>query len=705
MKHCKTLLFVIFCLFITSSFATKPVKVACVGNSITYGSGIQNRELNSYPAQLQVYLGEGYKVKNFGVSATTLLEKGNFPYRTTKQYKESLEFMPDIVFIKLGTNDSKPQNRIHLDEFKDDYLSLVNSYRELPSHPRVILLTPVRCFLEDQSGISDSVLQARITPQIKELAAAQDLEIVNMYYIFGNKWASHLMPDRLHPSSIGAGVMADKLYNYLSTPSTAQKKDIVSRFPLKAVKEFNFHGFKGYEYNHNGVGYKIVEPHQTAIGNPWIWRARFWGHEPQADIALLEKGFHLTYCNVGDLYGSDEAIKRWNRFYDLAVKAGLNEKVALEGMSRGGLIIYNWAAQNQEKTACIYADAPVLDFKSWPMGQKNGKRSDRDTEELLRAYGFKSEEEALKWTKNPVDQAKVLAKANIPLLHVVGDDDEVVPVSENTSLLEARLQEEGYTLTVIHKPGIKHHPHSLPNPEPIVRFILKATGYAENLCALPVCGNEYRSGAGWREGDDWHSVARDISETLSQKKIKLLMIGNSITQGLGGERKAVLYKPGKTYMDRAFGEGNWESAGISGDRTQHVIWRIRNGNYKAAQPEYAVITIGVNNVSFGDDPQDIAEGIFLATQEATLQLPNTRIITLGLLPAGKEADSKIRTKCDQVHKHLAAMTWGNVLYVNPTSWFTFDNGKLKTELYGGDHLHLSGKGYELWSLKIKELID
>ena len=97
----------------------------------------------------------------------------------------------------------------------------------------------------------------------------------------------------------------------------------------------------------------------------------FWGHEPQTDIALLEHGFHIVYCDVADLYGSDKAVQRWNSFYKRMVKAGFNKKVALEGMSRGGLIVYNWAAQNPEKVACIYADAPVMDFKSWPMGQGN----------------------------------------------------------------------------------------------------------------------------------------------------------------------------------------------------------------------------------------------------------------------------------------------------------------------------------------------
>lgn len=116
-------------------FAIPPIKVACVGNSITYGAFIQNRELNCYPAQLQAYLGSGYEVKNFGVSGCTLLSQGDLPYVKTDTYRQSLDYQPDIVFIKLGTNDSKPQNRIYLDQFKHDYLELIDSYRVLPSTP------------------------------------------------------------------------------------------------------------------------------------------------------------------------------------------------------------------------------------------------------------------------------------------------------------------------------------------------------------------------------------------------------------------------------------------------------------------------------------------------------------------------------------------------------------------------------------------
>lgn len=211
-----------------------------------------------------------------------------------------------------------------------------------------------------------------------------------------------------------------------------------------------------------------------AAGRPWIWRARFWAHEPQVDLALLEAGFHLVYCDVAGLFGSPQAVEIWNQFYARMQEAELNPKVALEGLSRGGLIIYNWTAGNPKNVACIYADAPVCDLKSWPAGILTGRGNSGEWPACQKAYGL-SEEEMIAWDKNPIDNLKPIAAANIPLLHVCGEADLDVPVVENTAVMEARYQELGGSIEVILKPGVAHHPHSLKNPKPIVDFILKHT--------------------------------------------------------------------------------------------------------------------------------------------------------------------------------------------------------------------------------------
>lgn len=230
-----------------------------------------------------------------------------------------------------------------------------------------------------------------------------------------------------------------------------------------------------HEFTFKGRKAKIVFPHKSNQQRNWIWRARFWGHEPQTDLALLERGFHVAYVDVGGLFGNEQAVKIWDDFYAFATeKYQLNHKVVLEGMSRGGLIVYNWANRNADKVAAIYADAPVCDFKSWPMGKWTGTGSETEWQNCLEVYGM-TEEEALVFKGNPVDHMENIAKARVPILHVVGNKDEVVPVSENTAELNRRLESLGWTMMVIHKSETGHHPHSLKDPKPIVDFILNNT--------------------------------------------------------------------------------------------------------------------------------------------------------------------------------------------------------------------------------------
>ena len=147
----------------------------------------------------------------------------------------------------------------------------------------------------------------------------------------------------------------------------------------------------------------------------------------------LERGFHVVYMSVPDMLGCPQAVQHWNAFYrELTEKYGFAKKAALVGLSRGGLYCYNWACANPDKVACIYADAAVCDFKSWPGGKGKGKGSPGDWQLVLERYGFANEAEALAYDKNPVDNLAPLAKAHVPLLHVYGDADDVVPWDENT---------------------------------------------------------------------------------------------------------------------------------------------------------------------------------------------------------------------------------------------------------------------------------
>ena len=244
---------------------------------------------------------------------------------------------------------------------------------------------------------------------------------------------------------------------------------------LKNPISNTWNGFEIIEFKFDGVDAKIVFPNQANQAKNWIWRTQFWGHEPQTDIALLNKGFHLVYVDVVDLYGNKVAINRLNAFYAFLIKNfGLNKKTVLEGMSRGGLDAYNWASENTDKVFCIYADAPVCDIKSWPGGLGKGEGSKNDWLKCLQAYNL-TELTVKEFKDIPINNCVKLAEAKIPLITVCGDADTVVPIDENTNKLAEVYRAAGGKIELIVKMGIGHHPHSLKDPMPIVDFILKNT--------------------------------------------------------------------------------------------------------------------------------------------------------------------------------------------------------------------------------------
>lgn len=241
------------------------------------------------------------------------------------------------------------------------------------------------------------------------------------------------------------------------------------------VRVSDWHGFAKLDFRHENRNCQLVIPKEPAKNSPWIWRTEFFGHEPQADIALLNKGFHVAYVDMQDMYGAPPALDIMDQYYTLlTTRYQLSPKAVLEGFSRGGLFAFNWAARNPAQVAAIYVDAPVCDVKSWPGGNGASKGSQGDWQRLLTIYGL-TEEQAMKAKISPLNNLAPLWKADIPILAVVGDADDVVPLAENTALVEKTYKKNGGRIQVIHKPGVNHHPHSLKDPAPIVNFILKET--------------------------------------------------------------------------------------------------------------------------------------------------------------------------------------------------------------------------------------
>lgn len=189
------------------------VRVACIGNSITFGAGIRNRSRDSYPSVLARMLGDSYWVKNFGVSARTMLNKGDHPYMNEPAYKNALAFNPNIVVIKLGTNDSKSFNWKYKADFMKDAQNMINAFKGLPSQPKIYLCYPSKAYLTGD-GINDDIISKEIIPMIKKLAKKNDLSVIDLHTAMDGM--PELFPDRIHPNEKGAQVMAKAVYQSIS---------------------------------------------------------------------------------------------------------------------------------------------------------------------------------------------------------------------------------------------------------------------------------------------------------------------------------------------------------------------------------------------------------------------------------------------------------------------------------------------------------
>lgn len=191
-----------------------PIRLACVGDSITFGYTLKHPATQSYPAQLQRMLGAAHwEVRNFGVSATTLLNSGDRPYTKTKAYHDALAFNPDVVVIMLGTNDSKPQNWAHRARFEGDYEQLIRAFEALPAHPRVFVCHPILVADGGKWGINEPVVLEE-DPLVDAAARATGAGVIDMQPVMRGHEA--LMPDNVHPNAEGARLMARAVYTALT---------------------------------------------------------------------------------------------------------------------------------------------------------------------------------------------------------------------------------------------------------------------------------------------------------------------------------------------------------------------------------------------------------------------------------------------------------------------------------------------------------
>ena len=190
------------------------IKVACVGDSITYGYGIKGWKENAYPVVLGRLLGNKYCVNNFGYTGRTVQTDANKPFTKEKLYQKSLAYKPDIVVLMLGSNDSKPYNWHGIEAFKTSYGEIIDSYISLESKPKVYLITPPPVFPDKEGKVrydlDAGLISGDITLAAKQLAKEKGLTLIDMNAVFDNR--SDLFSDGVHPTAEGAKLFAETVF-------------------------------------------------------------------------------------------------------------------------------------------------------------------------------------------------------------------------------------------------------------------------------------------------------------------------------------------------------------------------------------------------------------------------------------------------------------------------------------------------------------
>lgn len=214
-------------------------KIACIGNSITAGAGLQKAYQDSWPIQLRTLLGAGYYTENLGVSGTTMMKTGDSPWWNQHQYSAVKKLQPDVVLISLGTNDSKTY-QWNASNFKKDYLALIDSLTKISSHPHFYLLTSAKAYSSIYS-ISDNNIYNGVIPVLKEISSERKIPLIDTYSATLNM--SSNFPDGVHPNAAGAQAFATHVADILKARKPA----------VEIAKDNNTASYAAYQWYKNGT--------------------------------------------------------------------------------------------------------------------------------------------------------------------------------------------------------------------------------------------------------------------------------------------------------------------------------------------------------------------------------------------------------------------------------------------------------------------
>lgn len=238
------------------------------------------------------------------------------------------------------------------------------------------------------------------------------------------------------------------------------------------MTESLWNGFKRIDFEFEGMDAILVFPDTPNENKNWLLKTEYFDAFPDYEIEMVKRGWHLAYLKNVTRWCPDAVdTDRKKRFVDyMAKEYGLYKKCFPVGMSCGGMIAAKFAADHPECVSAIYLDAPVMNLLSCPAGI--GVGGNDLFPDFFKATGI-TVSELINYRDNPIDKKEKLLKANVPIIMVYGDSDDVVPYSENGAILEKYYRENGGIIETYGKENCGHHPHGLDDFTPIVEFALK----------------------------------------------------------------------------------------------------------------------------------------------------------------------------------------------------------------------------------------
>ncbi len=412
-------------------------------------------------------------------------------------------------------------------------------------------------------------------------------------------------------------------------------------------KKSEWKGFARYDFQVDGRAAYVVEPKNAAPGKPWVWRARFPNHHAEADVILLSRGFHIVRINTDGMLGSPRAMAHWDAFYKFLTERGLPKRCALEGVSRGGLFVYGFASRWPDRVACIFADTPVNDIRSWPGGKGTGRGHEATWRTCLKEYGL-TEETAKAFAGNPIDKLKPIAAANIPLLHLISMNDVIVPPTENTFVLAKRYQELGGSIAVIRvAEGTERsggHHFTPPDPVRVADFIER------HASVLPAPASYFRMRG---------SLQNCKHRFLTTKKGRVAFLGGSITKMNNGWRDMTMAYLRQRFPDTEF---DFTDAGIPSTGSTPGAFRLQRDVLSKGTVDLLFEEAAVNDLHNMRTTTELMRGMEGIIRHARTANPSMDIVVMHFVDPRHMADyraDKIPTVIQQheaVAKHYGVPT-------------------------------------------------